>query len=238
MKLKAKATEQIVKHAFLFIVVLALSGCLEVEPPTPAPQTARSAGNVTVSSLRQVSARVIPVAVTECRQRTRARCDFQVGVDEDPSAPPNAFQTEAADGTPMLIFTETLLKDLQNVHELAFILGHEAAHHIEGHLDQTNRNATSGALIGGLTAAIFGADTSVIESASRIGGTVGARRYSKDFELEADFLGARITQRAGYDAVRGAEYFTRIADPGNRFLGTHPPNADRINTVRGAVAGL
>ncbi|MGB0799102.1 MAG: peptidase M48, partial [Planktomarina sp.] len=33
----------------------------------------------------------------------------------------------------------------------------------------------------------------------------------------------------------GAAYFTRIPDPGNRFLGTHPPNGARITTVRAAV---
>jgi Zn-dependent protease with chaperone function len=38
--------------------------------------------------------------------------------------------------------------------------------------------------------------------------------------------------------VRGAEYFNRVPDPGNRFLGTHPPNADRIRVVRQTAAGL
>ena len=55
--------------------------------------------------------------------------------------------------------------------------------------------------------------------------------------FEADSLGARIAQRAGYDALRGVLYFQDAADPGNRFLGTHPPNADRIRVVRQAVSG-
>jgi predicted Zn-dependent protease len=50
--------------------------------------------------------------------------------------------------------------------------------------------------------------------------------------LEADALGTVITKRAGYDPVRGAAFFTQIADPGDRFLGTHPPNAKRIDTVK------
>ena len=37
-----------------------------------------------------------------------------------------------------------------------------------------------------------------------------------------------MTQKAGFDAVRGAAYFTRIPDVGNRFFGTHPRNSDRI----------
>jgi len=77
-----------------------------------------------------------------------------------------------------------------------------------------------------------------VRSAQELGAAVGARTYSKEFELEADRLGTIITKRAGYDPLRGAEFFTRIPDPGNRFLGTHPPNAQRIQTVRETAARL
>jgi len=108
-------------------------------------------------------------------------------------------------------------------------MGHEAAHHIRAHLDRQQRNATAGALIFGGLAAITGAGEQAVESAQQVGATVGARGYSKDFELEADELGTIIAHRAGYDPVLGAAFFTKIADPGNRFLGTHPPNAARID---------
>jgi predicted Zn-dependent protease len=77
-----------------------------------------------------------------------------------------------------------------------------------------------------------------VRTAQRLGAEVGARSYSKDFELEADALGTVITARAGFDPLRGAEFFTRIPDPGDKFLGTHPPNASRIDVVRRTVAGL
>ena len=67
---------------------------------------------------------------------------------------------------------------------------------------------------------------------------MGARSYSKEFELEADALGTVITKKAGFNPLVGAEFFTRIPDPGNRFLGTHPPNAQRIETVRRVNAKL
>jgi predicted Zn-dependent protease len=76
----------------------------------------------------------------------------------------------------------------------------------------------------------------MIETAQNIGGTVGARTYSKKFELQADSLGAQIAQRAGYDPVLGVQYFQRAPDPGDQFLGSHPPNADRINVVRRSIA--
>ena len=77
-----------------------------------------------------------------------------------------------------------------------------------------------------------------INSAQQIGATVGARTYSKNFELEADALGTRIAHSAGFDPLRGAQFFFRIPDPGDRFLGTHPANGDRLKTVQRVAAGL
>jgi predicted Zn-dependent protease len=86
-------------------------------------------------------------------------------------------------------------------------------------------------LLGGL-ATLAGVSPTAVDAATNVGATVGARSYSKDFELEADAIGTVIAKRAGYNPVRGAEYFNRIPDPGDRFLGTHPPNKQRIETVR------
>ena len=68
--------------------------------------------------------------------------------------------------------------------------------------------------------------------------TLPILQNSKEFELEADALGTIITSRAGYQPVVGAQFFNRIPDPGNRFLGTHPPNSQRIATVERTAAGL
>jgi predicted Zn-dependent protease len=87
-------------------------------------------------------------------------------------------------------------------------------------------------------ASLTGADTGAIRSAQELGATVGARTYSKEFELEADALGTVLAARAGFNPVRGAEFFNRIPDPGNRFLGSHPPNAERIAVVRRTAAGM
>lgn len=96
----------------------------------------------------------------------------------------------------------------------------------------------AGAVILGVLTAASGGDQTAIQSAQDIGGTLGARRYAKDYELEADALGTILAWKAGYDPERGAAFFARIPDPGNRFLGTHPPNAQRIDTVRRTLASL
>lgn len=184
----------------------------------------------------EVVRRVEPVAERECRARTNAvNCDFKILVDDRPDSPSNAFQTLDDDGRPIIVFTLRLIDEARNADELAFVMGHEAAHHVRGHISRQRQNAAAGAIIFEGLATLTGRDP---EKAQQIGAQVGARTYSKDFELEADALGTVITARAGYDPVRGSQFFNRIPDPGDRFLGTHPPNAQRIETVRRTAAGL
>ena len=187
----------------------------------------------------EVVQRLEPVAERECRARTNGvNCDFRIIVDDRPNLPPNAFQTLDENERPIIVFTLALLDEARNVDEIAFVMGHEAAHHIRGHIARQRQNAAAGAVIFGGLASITGGDPNSIQSAQRIGAQVGARTYSKDFELEADALGTVITARAGYRPVVGSEFFNRIPDPGDKFLGTHPPNAQRIETVRRTAAGL
>lgn len=228
-------------RAMLMILILALGGCEVATVPTqPAPQTAtigaplasRDAAENFVSVVRRVE----PVAEQVCREQTEGvNCDYVIVVDDRRGAPPNAFQTLDRNGRPVIGFTLALIADARNRDEVAFILGHEAAHHIEGHIARGQQAAVTGAVLAGALAQLGGGDANAVRSAQDIGGQLGSRTFAKGFELEADALGTRIAQRAGYDPVRGAEYFTRIPDPGNRFLGTHPPNADRMATVRRAA---
>ncbi|MEP2890397.1 M48 family metallopeptidase [Tateyamaria sp.] len=186
-----------------------------------------------------VVSRLEPVAERVCRAETSGvNCDFRILIDDRPNQPANAFQTLDENQRPLLVFTLGLLEEARNADEIAFVMGHEAAHHVAGHIARQKQNAAAGAVIFGGLASISGGDPSAIESAQRIGAQVGARSYSKDFELEADALGTVITARAGYDPVRGSEFFNRIPDPGDQFLGTHPPNAQRIEIVRRTAAGL
>ena len=181
----------------------------------------------------QVSQRVEPVAERECRARTRGvNCDFRIVVDDRPRQPPNAYQTLDENGRPIIAFTVALIDDARNANELAFVMGHEAAHHVAGHIGRQRENAEAGAVIFGGLAALTGGDANAVDAAIQIGQQVGARSYSKEFELEADALGTIITARAGYNPLVGAQFFNRIPDPGDRFLGSHPPNAQRLETVR------
>lgn len=182
-----------------------------------------------------------PVAVSECESRSRrgTNCDFRIVVDDRPGMPANAFQMRDETGRPVIGITLALIADVADADELAFIISHEVAHHILGHLDQQSRNATIGAAALGQLAHVLGAtDPARVRQLQELGAEVGARTYSQEFELEADRLGTVIAYRAGFDPLRGVAFFDRIPDPGNRFLGTHPPNRARVTAVRQTMAEL
>lgn len=227
-------------------VVLFVSACEVSTNQTSTPQKQRpttaptaTTARVSASSFRAVVNRMEPVAERMCRSRTSGtNCDFQIVVDTRAGQPPNAYQTVDKSGRPVIAFNLALIAEARNQDELAFVMGHEAAHHIAGHIGRTRGTALAGATIGGILAAAAGADASTLTTFQNLGASVGARAFSKDFELEADALGTIITYRAGFNPEVGARFFTRIPDPGNQFLGTHPPNKERIKTVRRTMAEL
>lgn len=227
----------------LAVLLLALGGCVAsypappALPPAPAGQVqpARAAAETFLTVL----GRVEPVAESFCRQRSvSANCDFRIVVDDRPGQPPNAFQTLDRTGRPVIGFTLALIADARNPDELAFVLGHEAAHHIAGHIPKRNDQALSGVLLAGVLAQASGLSPDEIRAAQNMGAEVAARSYSKEFELEADALGAEIAFAAGYDPVRGSGFFDRLPDPGDKFLGSHPPNAQRKALVVATVRRL
>ena len=230
----------------VFGLVAALAACEVVPTPTNGPPTtiqsqtgAPLPPRTNARNFVRVVETVEPVAERECRARTQGmNCDFNIVVDDRPNQPPNAYQTVDRQGRPIIAFTLALIADARNIDELAFVMGHEAAHHIEGHIERQQQNAVAGAVIFSGLATLSGGDANAVKSAQRLGAQVGARSYSKEFELEADALGTVITKKAGYDPLRGAQFFARIPDPGDKFLGTHPPNAARLETVRRTAAGL
>lgn len=221
-------------------IAVFLTGCTVSTGPAPVPSgPAPSPAPAGDASFASIVARVEPVAEDMCRRRgTVSKCDFRIVLDDRPGMPANAFQTVDKNGRPILIVTKPLLDETRNTHEVAFVLGHEAAHHIQGHLVRTNQTAAQGAILAGIIVAASGGNAEAIQSAQNLGASVGARAYSKNFELEADALGTVIAYRAGYDPVKGAEFFARIPDPGDQFLGSHPPNADRQRVVREVAAQL
>lgn len=232
--------------------LIALSACVPLppegqappRPPSPqtqlAPTTNTSSPDSAARTFVSVMRKMEPAVERECLQRRTQpiNCDFQFVVDDRPGLEPNAFQTIDNNGRPIIGFTLSLIAATRNADEIAFVVGHEASHHILNHLDRKAGASTAGAVILGSIASIYGNNESAIATAQKIGASVGANYYSKDWELQADYMGAIITLNAGYDPRLGARFFERLPDPGNRVLGSHPPRAARLAQVERAISDV
>ena len=126
-------------------------------------------------------------------------CDFTVLVDLNPRAPANAFQTLDDKDQPVIIFTLAMIQSAQNEDELAFVMGHEAAHHVLGHIDRHSQSAKESAVIFSDLGKLYGERGEELERIQKLGAEVGVQVNVKQFELEADQLGTIITHNAGYN---------------------------------------
>ena len=172
------------KTLFATLAFVALTACevVPVQTSAPAPQVQPTAAAPILSasqaarSFVQVVQTVEPVAERECRARTSGvNCDFNIVIDDRPGQPANAFQTLDKQGRPVVAFTLALIADARNEDELAFVLGHEAAHHIAGHIGRQQQNAVAGAVIFAGLATLSGGSASAVREAQQLGAQVGAR---------------------------------------------------------------
>jgi predicted Zn-dependent protease len=185
---------------------------------------------------------VEPVAEALCRIETPDQnCDFAILVDRDPRVGANAFQTVDRSGRPIIILTLGLVAILQSEDELAFVLGHEAGHHIARHIPQQRESAAEGARVFGEIAMAGGGNARDIRRAAQLGATVGRRPIRATAELEADAIGTAIAFRAGYDPLAGAFSFSRAcpipACVSCRPIPRMPIDARRRRTVAALRAG-
>lgn len=209
-------------------------------PPPSAIQTTPNSPQEAARNFVSVMQRMEPAIERECLQRRTQpiSCDFRFVVDDRPGQDINAFQTIDNSGRPVIGFTLPLIAAARNADEIAFVVGHEASHHVLNHLDRKAGAAAAGAVILGSIASVYGSNSSAVDTARQIGASVGSRYYSKEWELEADYMGAIMTLNAGFDPINGARFFERIPDPGDHILGTHPSRAARIEQIQRAVSDV
>lgn len=139
----------------------------------------------------------------------------------------NAFVTG---GKYVYVFSG-LTAEAESEDELAFVLSHELAHSLLKHnIRQEDDWSQQLARIAELAGAIAGgkAGRGLEGVARQIGAT-----YSRVDEEEADALGVFIARRAGFDPLRGADFFTRSARADQR--GRSESQAQVENAYRGFI---
>ncbi len=129
--------------------------------------------------------------------------------------------------------TRPLLELCQwNPDEMAFILGHEMAHIVQGHvMDRLLADSMIRAALGRLTLGGGLLGKPIIGLAA----TLVNQGYSRDQELEADRVGNQLARQAGFDPTAAARLFARLRtlggdrSPLSGYFSAHPSLDIRIH---------
>jgi predicted Zn-dependent protease len=121
-----------------------------------------------------------------------------------------------------------------NQDELAFILGHEMAHIVQGHaMDRMLANSMIRATLGRLTPVGGLLGQPVVGLAANLLN----QGYSQDNELEADRVGIQLAHCAGFDPSAAVRLFFRMRSLGGArsplggYFSTHPSLEIRIHEL-------
>ena len=130
----------------------------------------------------------------------------------------------------------------QDEASLAAILGHEIAHAIARHggerMSQGQLQQIGGQTLAAVMEARGMAPTNAQLAMVAYGAGsqyLGVLPYSRDHELEADYLGLIYMAKAGYDPTAAVGFWSRFAELSSgtpTFLSTHPASTDRAERLQ------
>ena len=147
----------------------------------------------------------------------------------------NAF---ALPGGPMFL-NRGMIEAAKTEAEMAGVMAHEIAHVALRHgtaQATKGQKFQVGAIAGQILGAIVGgAAGSVIAQGSQFGLGAYFLKYGREYERQADLLGAQIMARAGYDPREMANMFKTIQAQGGRsgpeWLSSHPDPGNRSSAI-------
>lgn len=154
----------------------------------------------------------------------------------------NAF---ALPGGPMYI-NRGMLEAAKNEGEVAGVLAHEISHVALRHGTAQAGKATPyqvGSILGQIAGAIIGGVAGqAISLGSQFGFGTAFLKYGREYERQADLLGAQIMARAGYDPRDMASMFQTIQSKGGRggpeWMSSHPNPGNRQAAITQEAAQL
>ena len=147
----------------------------------------------------------------------------------------NAF---ALPGGPMFL-NRGMLDAAKTDGEVIGVMAHEISHVVLRHgtaQATKGQKFEAGAIAGQILGAIVGGTAgSVISQGTQFGLGATFLKYSREYEREADLLGAQIMARAGYDPRQMANMFKTIQKQGGsqgpEWLSDHPDPGNRYEAI-------
>jgi predicted Zn-dependent protease len=151
-----------------------------------------------------------------------------------------------------VVFTGLLLR-MRNEAQLAGVIAHESGHFLRRHMIRSwrdQRRKTDLFAIGTMLAGVGGAAGGVYMGdyvrLAELGTLLSLFRYSREMEGEADAMGARLIEQAGYQPIEmsniwrqligeqqaSAAYRRKRRDRGYDLFATHPAPEDRMADLK------
>jgi hypothetical protein len=154
----------------------------------------------------------------------------------------NAF---ALPGGPMYV-NRGMIEAAHNEGQMAGVMAHEMSHvalrHGTAQATKAQKYQT-GAIAGAILGAVIGGPVgSVVGETTQLGVGAAFLRFSREYEKQADILGAQIMARAGYDPHDLAEMFKLIEQQGGsrgpQWLSDHPNPGNRYAYINEEASHL
>ena len=149
----------------------------------------------------------------------------------------NAF---ALPGGPMFV-NRGMIESARTEGEMAGVMAHEISHVALRHgTAQATKSQGAGVQLGAIGGAILGAIIGgnvgdIVAQGSQLGVGAYLLKYSREYETQADVLGAQILARAGYDPMDLARMFETIEKEGGsrgpEWLSSHPNPGNREERI-------
>ena len=191
----------------------------------------------TESVVEQIGRRLIAAIPPRLQQRA-----FRYSFDVVNLREINAF---ALPGGPMFLH-RGMLQAARTDDEVAGVMAHELSHVILRHgtlqaakAQKFQIGAVAGQILGSI---VGGTKGQIIAQGSQLGLGTYFMKYGREYEREADLLGAQIMARAGYDPRHMANMF-RTSDSqggggGPEWLSCHPNPGNRHTAINREAATL
>ena len=153
----------------------------------------------------------------------------------------NAF---ALPGGPMYVNSGMILAS-KSEDEMAGVMAHEISHvalrHGTANVTKAQKYSTLSSVLG-MGGSILGGPLATVAQMGAQGIGVYLLKFSREYETEADLLGARIMANAGYDPRELANMFRTLESQGGgggpSFLSDHPSAKDRYAKINQEAQSL
>jgi beta-barrel assembly-enhancing protease len=161
--------------------------------------------------------------------------EFQYSFDVVDQKEINAF---ALPGGPMYL-NRGMIEAAKTEAEVAGVMAHEISHVALRHgtaQATKGQKFQIGSVLGQIAGAIVGGTAgAIIAQGSQFGLGAAFLKYGREYETQADILGAQVLARAGYDPREMANMFKTIEAEGGRsgpeWLSSHPNPGNRYNNI-------